>query len=235
MIRVLIVDDHALVAETLAVTLSTDDVVVTALDVSTDDLLAALHDQHYDFCLLDLDWGEGAFRGVSWIRPIREAGTSCIVLTGTAHEPLYGYCLELGAAGIISKSVSFAELVASIQRAIAGESPNSDSEKLRWMLEASSAREAHRAKLAPFGRLTSTESDVLVQLMAGCSAAEIAEQRTVALSTIRTHVRQILHKLGVQSQLAAVAMGRDAGWPHRLDLDTEEAPQLSGVAPARTA
>ncbi len=235
MTSVLILDDHALVAETLAAALTNDDVTVTAMDVRSEDPLAVLAREPYDFCLLDLDWGHGAFTGVSLIRPIRDAGASCIVLTGTAHEPLYGYCLELGAAGIISKSVSFAELVATIERAIAGESPNSDSEKLRWMLEASSSREVQRARLAPFARLTAAEADVLCQLMAGRNVSEIAAERTVALSTVRTHVHQVLQKLRVQSQLAAVALAREAGWPARLSLDTEEAPTLSAVAPGPTA
>ena len=51
--------------------------------------------------------------------------------------------------------------------------------------------------------------------MAGESAETIAEQVVVSLTTVRSQIRAILLKLGVNSQLAAVALAREAGWPPR--------------------
>ncbi len=74
------------------------------------------------------------------------------------------------------------------------------------------SRVADRARRAPFDALTPRESDVLRGLIAGESAEEIARSQYVALSTVRSHVKSLLRKLGVNSQLAAVALARDADW-----------------------
>jgi len=66
--------------------------------------------------------------------------------------------------------------------------------------------------LSPFQRLTSCEQRVLGALIEGMSADEIAEAHFVALTTIRSQIRAILHKLGVRSQMAAVAQANRAGW-----------------------
>ena len=231
MTRLLIVDYHELVAETLGNALSGAELDVATINPSHEDPALAFS-QRVDFCLLDLDWGHQVFSGVSLIRGLVDAGAVVLILTGTMHEPLFGYCLELGAAGVISKQSSFSELVDVVQRAIAGEPPNSDGDRYRWIMEAHKAREEHRRRLHPFDALTQSEGDVLVELLEGHTAAEIAELRTVAISTVRSHIRQILQKLGVNSQLAAVAMARDAGWPRSLGVvDTESAPDLSSVLP----
>ena len=232
MTRVLIVDDHPLVAESIATALGASGIVAGRADPNGADPREALAEGSFDFCLVDLDWGHDAFSGVSFIEAVNDAGATCIILTGTVHEPLFGYCLELGAAGVITKQQSFRELVASIEVTIAGESPNSDADKYRWLLEAHKARDAHRRTLEPFMALTSAEAGVLSDLRAGLAVADIADQRCVAVSTVRTHVRQILQKRQVNSQLAAVAMARTAGWrEHQPCVDTASAPALSSVLP----
>lgn len=237
MTRVLIIDDHALVAETIASSLSRDDVTASTVNPTTDDVDAAIATEQFDFCLLDLDWGSGMFGGVSCIRAIRDTGAICLILTGSVNEPLFGYCLELGAAGIISKQSSFSDLVETIRGAVGGVSPNTDGEKYRWVLKAHAAREEHRASLKPFQRLTNSEAQILGDLIAGYAVAEIADKRCVAVSTVRTHIRQVLLKLDVRSQIAAVALARGAGWSaNQTEVDTEAAPELSSMLPMpRTA
>lgn len=70
------------------------------------------------------------------------------------------------------------------------------------------AGELHRreAEARRFAELTSREQDVLAELIAGRSAAEIAAAQHVSLATVRSHIRAVLAKLGVSSQLAAVAL-----------------------------
>jgi DNA-binding NarL/FixJ family response regulator len=69
-------------------------------------------------------------------------------------------------------------------------------------LERAGTRRAH----ATFERLTHREALVLGALADGLSADEIAEAHFVALTTVRSQIRAVLHKLGVRSQLAAVAL-----------------------------
>mgnify|MGYP000607291262 CR=1 FL=1 len=84
------------------------------------------------------------------------------------------------------------------------------------------ARRHDRVRLDPFRQLTARESEVLYDLMQGRNADAIAEASFVSVTTVRTHIRSILRKLDVSSQLAAVAMATGAGWK-----------PLEGVAPGR--
>ena len=76
-----------------------------------------------------------------------------------------------------------------------------------------------RKALTPFEQLTMREREVLAALVDGLSAEEIAETQYVALTTVRSQIRSVLQKLGVRSQLAAVAHANRVGWkPERREL-----------------
>ncbi len=230
--RVAVVDDHLLVAESIAVALTQRGFDVDVVDPGRDDLLDHLLELDLGVCFVDLDWGADRYRGVSLIAALDEAGCAPVVLTGTVHPPLFGYCLELGAVGIITKTQPFADLVSAAVRAITNGSPNTDGQKLEWIMDAQRARKERQRELQAFTKLTTAEADVLADLMVGRSVADIALARVVAVSTVRSHIKQILSKLGVNSQLAAVTLAMQSHW-HRGhgDLDTPSAPELSTVAP----
>jgi two-component system nitrate/nitrite response regulator NarL len=71
---------------------------------------------------------------------------------------------------------------------------------------------AHDAQLERFATLTDREQFVLAELLEGHCAEEIAKTAYVSISTVRSQIKSILLKLGVNSQLAAVALARRAGW-----------------------
>ena len=79
-------------------------------------------------------------------------------------------------------------------------------------------RASVRKSLSPFERLTTRESPVLSALIDGLSGEEIAEAHFVALTTVRSQIRSLLQKLGVRSQLAAVAHANRAGWKPGVSL-----------------
>ena len=80
-------------------------------------------------------------------------------------------------------------------------------------------RASLRRALSPFEQLTIREREVLAALVDGLSADEIAETQYVALTTVRSQIRSVLQKLGVRSQLAAVAHANRVGWkPASRDL-----------------
>jgi two-component system, NarL family, nitrate/nitrite response regulator NarL len=64
-----------------------------------------------------------------------------------------------------------------------------------------------------FDRLTPKEQQVLSALMRGSTARDICKQFYVAMPTVRSQIRSILIKLGVSSQLAAVVLAYQSGWP----------------------
>jgi DNA-binding NarL/FixJ family response regulator len=72
--------------------------------------------------------------------------------------------------------------------------------------------ETERARLAPFADLTPREQAVLAALMDGVAPAAIAAASGAALKTVRHQTASIMLKLGVRSQLAAVALARRRGW-----------------------
>lgn len=63
-----------------------------------------------------------------------------------------------------------------------------------------------------FDQLTRREQDVLAALMDGDAPAEIAKAQHVSLTTVRSHIRSLLFKLDVHSQVAAIGLARRAGW-----------------------
>jgi two-component system, NarL family, nitrate/nitrite response regulator NarL len=74
-----------------------------------------------------------------------------------------------------------------------------------------------------FDRLTRREEEVLSALMRGAKAREICAQSFVSMPTVRSQIRSILTKLGVTSQLAAVALAYQTGWSGRGGRDREAA------------
>ena len=88
-------------------------------------------------------------------------------------------------------------------------------------------RRAGRPQDAPlphFADLTERERFVLAELMEGHCAEEIAQAAFVSISTVRSQIKAILQKLGVSSQLAAVALARRADWS--LDSPAGASPSL---------
>ena len=73
-------------------------------------------------------------------------------------------------------------------------------------------RRDRAVQLARFGTLSVRESEVLEELMSGKSAADIATESYVSIATIRSQIKAILRKLGVNSQLAAVVLAYQVGW-----------------------
>jgi DNA-binding NarL/FixJ family response regulator len=74
------------------------------------------------------------------------------------------------------------------------------------------ARAAEARRLRPFEQLTRREAETLQRLCEGGVASAIAEEWVVSLATVRSHIRSVLVKLGVSSQLEAVALAHQSGW-----------------------
>src|SRR3546814_16114788 len=88
---------------------------------------------------------------------------------------------------------------------------NAEREDLLADLRQRRADESER--LAPFEKLTEREREVLAGLMQGLAAEALANELFVSMATMRSHIRSILSKPGVRSQLAAVARSQASAWP----------------------
>jgi DNA-binding NarL/FixJ family response regulator len=163
--------------------------------------------------LLDLDLGSPMGSGLDRIRPLTETGARVVMVTGVADRARLGACIEAGAVGVVSKATEFSVLIDTVHRAIDGAPLMRAEERQALLAAARDRRRADHDRLAPFDTLSPKEQAVLVHLLAGESAETIAEKSYVSLATVRSHIRAVLLKLGVNSQLAAVALARNAGWP----------------------
>lgn len=210
--RLVIVEDHALIARVLAETLRTGGVeVVVAVPTDPDRLLEFVEDAAPDLVLHDLDLGT-AGDGTVLVRRLTAAGHRVLMVTGVTDPVRRGRCLEAGAIGIVDKACSFDDLVAAIERVLDGRPPMDPRVREEYLAALRQHREEQRQRLDPFAQLTRREAEVLGELVAGHSVTDIATTFTVSVTTVRSHVRAVLSKLGVRSQLAAVGMARDCGW-----------------------
>jgi two-component system nitrate/nitrite response regulator NarL len=212
--KVLIVEDHELLAGTMALALRQEGLDVHAASGPSPAAVVELaRTLAPALVLLDLDLGPAMGSGLDLISPLIDAGGRVVMVTGVADRARLGACLEAGAAGVVSKAAEFSVLIDTVRRAVEGLPLLREEERQSLLEEARHRRRADHDRLAPFETLSPREQAVLVRLLAGESAETIAERSFVSLATVRSHIRAILLKLGVKSQLAAVAMARNAGWP----------------------
>jgi two-component system nitrate/nitrite response regulator NarL len=218
--RVLIVEDHALVATGLQLALTARGWEVATTDGPTAaDVLHHAGSFQPQVVLLDIDLGEGVGSGVDLIAPLLGTGAQVVMLTAETRRTVLAACLEEGAAGWIGKHIFLDEVVTTLNDVLAGTPLIGCAAREAMIDELRIERAGMRKALTPFERLTARERDVLAALVDGLSAEEIAESQFVALTTVRSQIRAVLQKLGVRSQLAAVAQANRVGWTsHRAQL-----------------
>jgi DNA-binding NarL/FixJ family response regulator len=218
--RLLLVDDHRLLVETLQVSLTQAGFSVAVAPCgSFADVLAAADAVRPTLVVLDLDL-QGAGYGYDLIGPLRELGAEVLVLTGTVDRTELARCLEAGALGIASKADGFGSVLDQIQRAADGEAVTPITLRTQLLADLAAQRRADEQRKAPFEALSCKEREVLRQIVEGKQAATIAKDSYVSLATVRTQIRSILLKLEVTSQVAAVAMARQGGWFDNTPLET---------------
>ncbi len=215
--RVLIVVDHPLLAIGLQLALRSKGWEVQVAGGPTSD---AVLDQARAFqpgcVLLDLHLGELG-NGRDLIGPLRGTSRAVVMITGETARHLLAGCLEAGADGWIGKDAFVDDVVALVDDALTGRPLIGVTKRQELLDDLRAYRAGLERSRSPFEHLTRREQRVLGALVDGLSAEEIAAAQFVALSTVRSQVRGILGKLGVRSQLAAVAAATRAGWTPAVD------------------
>ena len=213
--RVLIVDDHTVLSQALADALSMHglpDVLVAAPhQLGREAVVELAATWSPDVVLLDMFLGAGE-AAVPLVPVLREAGAVVVVRTASEDQSVWAQALEAGAAGVLPKSVAFDELVAAVHRAASGETLMPGWRRAEMLDELARARKADEDRLEPFRRMTPREQQVLAGLVDGRAVKDIAAELGVSMPTVRTQIRTLFDKLGVNSQRAAVTMALGAGW-----------------------
>jgi NarL family two-component system response regulator LiaR len=199
-IRVLVVDDHAMVRHGLATFLKVYDDLELAGEAACGQAAVQLCAQvQPDVVLMDMVMPD--MDGASATRLIRSQSETIqvIALTSFKEEVLVQGALQAGAIGYLLKDVSADELAQAIRAAHAGRATLSP--------EAAQAL-VHAASQAPPPGLDLTEREraVLALMVEGLNNTQIAARLTVSPSTIKSHVSNILAKLGTASRTEAVTL-----------------------------
>jgi DNA-binding NarL/FixJ family response regulator len=212
--RIAIVEDHALLAETVGLALGAEGLDVTVADLSdTAAALSSANAGNDTVVLLDLELGPPIHDGTKLVAPLTAAGASVIVVSGVGDRVRVAAALEAGAIGYVPKDTPFGDLLDTVLLASRGENVFDDNARHAMLADLRTHRAARQRVVAPFEQLTPRERAVLGELCAGNSVETIATEWVVSTATVRTQVRGVLTKLDVNSQLAAVAKARAAGWP----------------------
>jgi DNA-binding NarL/FixJ family response regulator len=211
---VVIVEDHALLSTTLSLALRGHGLEARRCESGTaDSVQSAVAGVTPGVALVDVDLGTGpageTVSGVDLVPTLIGGGWRVVVMTGSAPEAEIARAVTAGAVGWVHKLAPFEDLLAAVLDAAAGRPVLSEPERLRLARVHHVQQARNRARRAGLDLLTAREREVLDGLVAGKRAAAIAEESVVSLATVRAQIRAILAKLGVSSQLEAVALVRE--------------------------
>ncbi|MER5640172.1 response regulator transcription factor [Kitasatospora sp. NPDC002227] len=199
-VALVVADAERLLADALALALTGRGYRVRATATTRGGLLRAVLDHRPDACLLDLHLSDG--RALDVVDQIHRSApeTRILALSREADPGVVEIAIEAGAAGYLSKDRGVDALDRALRRILAGE----------LFVEANLALEARQGSPATGSRslrwLTHRELEVLRRLTEGDGTVEIARALDMTTNTARTHVQNVLDKLGVHSRLEAVAL-----------------------------
>ncbi|RLU94688.1 DNA-binding response regulator [Streptomyces griseocarneus] len=257
-IRVLVVDDHRIFAESLAAALAAEQDVDVSAAGSGPAALRALEraageGRRFDVILVDADLGaaggegvpgqlrgpgigqdgaagaaghaahtahvahtahgEGAGDGISLVAGVRTGHPSVrtVVLAERDDPRRAAAALQAGAGGWVAKDCSLSRLLAVIRGVLRDETHLPPALLTGVLRELTAARKHRTESERLVESLTPREREVLRCMVAGLGRKAVAERLYLSPHTVRTHMQNVLGKLGVHSTLAAVALARRAG------------------------
>lgn len=234
------VDDHRIFAESLAAALAAEpDVDVAAAGSGPAALRclerAATEGRGYDVMLVDADLGIvagpggggpvaravpdsgvaglGLVDGISLVAGVRSGQPSvrCVVLAEKDDPSRAALALQAGASGWVAKDCSLQRLLAVIRGVLRDETHLPPALLTNVLRELTAARKHRTDSERLVDSLTPRELEVLRCMVAGLGRKAVAERLFLSPHTVRTHMQNVLGKLGVHSTLAAVALARRAG------------------------
>ncbi len=193
-VKVLVCDDHILLAEALASVLRRRGDVVT---VTVDPRQAVLIAEEIapDVCLMDRYFPDGD--GVAAARELAQVvpATRVLMLSGHADPVVVREALEAGVSGFLRKEEAMGTILEAVDAVVRGD----------IVIDPSLLRPPIRQPAALVSPLTAREREVLQRIVDGQSTRGLAAAMNVSYSTARTHTQNLLDKLGVHTQLEAAA------------------------------
>ncbi|MEU5219063.1 response regulator transcription factor [Streptomyces sp. NPDC020807] len=246
-IRVLVVDDHRIFAESLAAALTAEPDVDVSAAGSGPAALRCLErgtaeGRRFDVLLVDAELGAGpaaaaraaapeatsdpegtspTVDGIALVAAVRRLhpAVRTVVLAEKDDARRAAHALQAGASGWVAKDSSLQRLLAVVRGVLRDETHLPPALLTGVLRELTAARKHRTDSERLVESLTPREREVLRCMVAGLGRKAVAERLFLSPHTVRTHMQNVLGKLGVHSTLAAVALARRAGvGPVALDV-----------------
>lgn len=212
-IRVLIVEDHPVVAEGLSAVLDDrPDLRVVGCAASVEGTSRVIEDVAADVAVIDFHLPDGSGADAADRIRARSPSTAFVFLSADGADEVLLAAIEAGASSNLLKSATGDEIVGAIRSAAGGVSLIPAETIISALAkERGSARE-HARHTALLDSLTPREHEILTLMVHGADNRTVASRLDVSYATVRTHVRSILGKLGARSRLEAVAKATEWGF-----------------------
>ena len=196
MMKVLIVDDHAVVRHGLKSALQSHGYLTVAEAGSINEAQAFMAQTNPDAIIVDINLPDGSgFDLVAWARRVSPK-IAIVILTLNDGKDYVRAAKSAGANAFIVKSAPLSDLIAALDFALS--SPTSFSSK-------------HITPSGVDSGLSAREIDVLLSISHGLSNTAIATNLYISVSTVKTHVSSILRKLDADNRVQALTIARERG------------------------
>lgn len=211
-VRVLIVDDDALVRSGLRLMLDgAAGISIVGEAADGDEVPAAVDRCAPDVVLLDLRMPR--VNGITALRRLaaRPRAPRVLVLTTFDADRNVLQALRAGAAGFLLKDTPPAQIAAAVRAVAAGDPMLSPQITRRLMDRVAGAADAAESARARLEALTPRERDVVLALAEGLANAEIATSLEMSVATVKAHVSRVLEKLELSNRTQLALLAHDAG------------------------
>jgi DNA-binding NarL/FixJ family response regulator len=213
-IRVLIVDDDALVRAGLSMVLAgAEDIVIVGEATDGNDVARAVSEHEPGVVLMDIRMpGMDGLAATELLRAQDDAPEVIVLTTFDADEYVLR-ALRAGASGFLLKHTPPAEIVRAVRAVAAGEPMLSPTITRRLIGHVTDSEEGDRKQHARerLDRLTEREREVAVAIGLGKSNAEIGRELYMSVATVKAHVSHVLEKLQFNNRVQIALLAHDAG------------------------
>ena len=212
--RVLLVEDHSSFRQALAFMFEREEEFVVVGQAGT---LAEAYEflsgtpGGADVAIVDLGLPDGDGFGLIQELASTGPGVMTLVLSASLEPARFAHAVEAGASGVLHKAAAISDIVGAVRRLKAGEALLSPDEIVEMLRMVSRKRQEEYEAQKAIDRLTPRERQVLQALSEGLDSKEIARKLNITVETERTHMVNILNKLGVHSRLQALVFAARHG------------------------
>jgi DNA-binding NarL/FixJ family response regulator len=205
-IRVAIVDDHVMFAESLGRLLDDEtDITVIGVAATGSQARRVFAEAQFDVALVDYHLPDTTGASLAHDLLSMHPGLGVIIVTGADDDELMLEAIEAGCAGFLTKSQTATQVAQAVRTVASGEALISTQTLARLLSSLRHREPVHGADL------TSRERELLSRMADGATNRVIAEEMYLSVHTVRNYTQSILNKLGAHSKLEAVSKAVRSG------------------------